>query len=364
MYRSHLVLSSFFSITLSSSDNCRDPYYSPFSSDSIWLTPIGSNAQYMDAGLFRNKSYPPNDFFSDDDYFIVTKDTDPVFPWYNQGWWGTNGNLTHCDVIGHYVNTLHFPANLSVTAFGNNNAAGILQPDNDTLILTQPLYKCNETAPILSIYAQWKGTNNGTLSIRSNGTYGGHGGSGLSAIGGTIRLGELLPNTPPISHALKLELWAHIYYYAQNPCYNWPANTCDGYHNNCPDDPIACYGGTNPYLTPGSLLAIPVNISEQLNNTLTTIPAKKILYALTYYGGYLVDDTYWNRATFCTMHGVTDEFQAYYNYSFNTSPNSPFYNDLLLIFQNLAIVINNSPTSIGGGGTPLQPLAPPLCTYN
>jgi hypothetical protein len=39
--------------------------------------------------------------------------------------------------------------------------------------------------------------------------YGAHGGSGLSAMGGSIRKGELMPNTGAIAHALKLELWAH-----------------------------------------------------------------------------------------------------------------------------------------------------------
>jgi len=42
------------------------------------------------------------------------------------------------------------------------------------------------------------------------------GGSGLSSFGGAIRLGELLPGAPPIQHALKLELFAHAYYF-----FNW-----------------------------------------------------------------------------------------------------------------------------------------------
>lgn len=63
---------------------------------------------------------------------------------------------------------------------------------------------------------------------------------------------------------------------------------------------------------------------------------------------------------------MTDEFQAYYNYSFNASPgdsSAAWYNDLLSIFQALSIVTNNGPNSIGGGGQPLQPLAPPFCNY-
>jgi hypothetical protein len=31
-----------------------------------------------------------------------------------------------------------------------------------------------------------------------------------------------------------------------------------------------------------------------------------------------------------------------------------------VILANLAVVTNNGPLSIGGGGSPLQPLAPPI----
>ncbi len=38
-----------------------------------------------------------------------------------------------------------------------------------------------------------------------------------------------------------------------------------------------------------------------------------------------------------------------------------FYNDLIAIFQSLQVVINNSNSTVGGGGTPLGPIAPPIC---
>ena len=49
-------------------------------------------------------------------------------------------------------------------------------------------------------------------SIFGDGIGGAHGGSGLSSIGGSIRLGELLPGAPPIPHALKIELGNWWYY--------------------------------------------------------------------------------------------------------------------------------------------------------
>jgi len=301
----------------------------------------------------------PKSFFSDDDYFIATTANDPQVPWFNQGWWGEPGGTAHCNITGSYVGLLHFPANLTVTAFDNNNAAAILQPDNDTLVLTQPLYVCTPRAAILSILDT---SIHGRTSIRGNGTWGGHGGSSLSAIGGTIRRGELLPGSGPIRHALKLELFAKDYYYDKAPGFLWPALNCDGYAFACSENPN-CYGGKNIFLSPGSLLAIPLNVSASIAGKMKTEPATSLLWTLTNYGGYLVDDTYYTRGTICTEHGVTDEFKSAWGYSFNALPGDDFYADLLLVFQNLWIVTNNGPYSIGGGGSPLQPLAPPICNY-
>jgi hypothetical protein len=301
----------------------------------------------------------PKDFFSDDDYFIPTTAADPQVDWFSQGWWGNPSGEAHCNITGSLVGKLNFPAELTVTEFGNNNAAAILQPDNDTLVLTQPLYVCTPGAPVLSILDK----QHGTTSIRGNGTWGGHGGSSLSAIGGTIRKGELLPGSGPITHALKLELFAHEYYYSQPPGYVWPALNCDGYAFDCKGNSFGCYGGNNSLLSPGALLAVPPNVSSLVAAQMKTQPGKSILWTLTNFGGYLVDDTYWYRGTICTEHGVTDEFQAAWGFPFNANPGDMFFDDLLLIFQSLAVVANNGPNTIGGGGAPLQPLAPPFCNY-
>ena len=113
----------------------------------------------------------------------------------------------------------------------------------------------------------------------------------------------------------------------------------------------------------GALLAIPTNVFPTLNQSLATAPARALLWTLTYYGGYLVDDTYHNRGTICLEHGATDEFLAAWGYDFNARVNTsnPFYDDMLHLFQALQIVVNNSPKTIGGGGAELQPPPPPFC---
>ncbi len=130
---------------------CRDARKWPFLSTSIWNTPIGSDAVFHDPGIFRPPFPLPNDFFSDDDYFIVTSSNDPPTPWYNQGWWGSPSGEAHCNITGNFVRNISFPANLTVTMFGNNNAAALLQPDNHSIINTQPLYRCKPGLPVLSI---------------------------------------------------------------------------------------------------------------------------------------------------------------------------------------------------------------------
>ena len=205
---------------------CRDAQKWPFLSTSIWNTPIGSGAVFHDPGIFRSPFPLPKHFFSDDDYFIMTSATDPPTPWYNQGWWGYPRDEAHCNITGKFLRNISFPYNVTVTGFNNNNAAAILLPDNHSIINTQPLYRCYPGSPVLSrLFDERVGKDD---ILFSNGTYGAHGGSGLSSIGGTIRLGELLPDAPPIQHALKLQLNGPTYYYDQRPGYVWPALHCDG----------------------------------------------------------------------------------------------------------------------------------------
>ena len=212
--------------------------------------------------------------------------------------------------------------------------------------------------------------------LLGNGTSGAHGGSQLSSLGGTIRLGELLDTTGPIPHALKIELVASQYFWWQvnvtnySSCWRWPARTCDGYAP-------ARYRGTNPQLQPGSLLAVGVADAARVAQNLTTVPGKKILAAMRDYGAYVVDDIGASAegAAFCAEHDVIGEVLTKFGWDIRyaddagnalpainaTNNASVLYRDLLSIFQAISNVVNSGPDSIGGGGRPLVPLAPPLC---
>jgi hypothetical protein len=95
----------------------------------------------------------------------------------------------------------------------NNNAMGVLLADNVTIVQMQPAYRCisGGSSPLLARFGN--GSADGcpqqfpnVTSIFGDGALGSHGGSGLSGVGGTIRLHELLNTTGPIPHALKIEL--------------------------------------------------------------------------------------------------------------------------------------------------------------
>lgn len=362
--------------------NCRDPLRQPFASTSIWNTPIGSNALLKPARLFSGsprRPLPPR-FHCDQDWFVTTQASDPLVAVHA-------GYFANCSVQGPVVGKMQLPHAFVTDCGPNNNAAAILQPDGRTLLQFQPIYRGEAGGPVMG----WFKPNNGTgplipgagdtchgqdCDIRGNGTSGAHGGSQLSSLGGTVRVGELLPNTGPIAHALKLELVASQYFWWQanvtnySTCWRWPARTCDGY---APQR----YGGTDPDLQPGSLLAVDAVSAKQLQRNVSTVPGRKLLAALRDYGGYIVDDIGSARegAAFCAEHDVIAEVKRHYGWDIRysdaagnalpainaTNNASAFYWDLVAIFRALSIVVNNRPQSIGGGGHSRVPPPPPLC---
>ena len=289
---------------------------------------MGTGAIYVPAGI------QPSYFLeTDDEILIVTAATDPTRPDFAPGAWGP-GRCTGTQPLG----TLIIPDSLVVPdAVGTdtpNNASAFLMPDGRTIEQLEPLARCTAGG---SVYGwMWP-----TVDITGDGILGSHGGSSLSAIGGSIRLGELLGDAP-IPHALKMELWAQLYYFysAQRPGFRWPASTADS-------GASTFYGGTNPQLMNGSLLAIPPGVTPQSLGITSTV-GMKIFTALQNYGAYIVDDTAWNATALCAETGVDQQVLTSLGYNMNASA-GPFFDDMMRILPTLAVVANNSPRSIGGG---------------
>ena len=406
-----------FATCFSGALECRDRFLEPFSSDSIWNTAIGSGAVFQHAHLFEEGDYRglPTNFHNDQDFIIRSSETDPLTAWINQGDWGRDDHCTiqhgknfgkTCGSDSEQTDTctthIRFPAKWtsasdcdgpptskgdncrSAANQANNNAMAVLLPDNETLLQMQPVYRCGfYPSPLL---ARWGNKTDGgpqrfdnLTSIFGKGTGGAHGGSGLSSIGGSIRLGELLPGSPPINHALKIEL-ANWWYYGEKQLqpktidnqgrsqYLWPATGSNAGFNPETGKSNGNYVGKNPYVAPGALLAIPKALEKQVE-VKTTI-GKKIKDAFINYGGYIVDGTGpgsdgHNMVAICMDSLINAEMRHQYKfnmaYPHGVTDGNPVYSDLLKIFRNLHAVSNNSPSSVGGGGVPLKPTKPPLC---
>jgi hypothetical protein len=255
-----------------------------------------------------------------------------------------------------------------------NGALALLQPDGHTLVQMNPVCRNDSGGPIFGDATHGEpGTFEDLYGMGRTGAYGG---SGLSALGGSIRPGEWAAGAGPFRHVLKTELWASLYYsHAQLPGqpaagYRWPAVTCDNYAFNC-SGPLhegrhRCYSGKVPQLQPGSLLAVPPAQSAT-SLGLKTDPGKKLFQALQDYGAYVVADTAWNSTSIAMQEGVTDEFAAEFGFDFEQSHDTceepdgcDWLHDVWATFGALHVVDNNRNTSGGGGGSPRTALAPPL----
>ncbi len=328
-------------ITLSQTPT-RDKFLQPFLSTSIWNMPIGSDAHYVKANIGKSRQAD-----ADQEYFFQLNDKNPWRAVYAPGAWG-EGRCTgtkYMDIALPIPDDLIIPDARNKPLYTPNNASAFLMPDGRTLVQLSPLARCEEKG---SIYG-WRYHN---VDIYGEGIGGAHFGSRLSSIGGSIRKGELI-NNKPIPHALKVVIWAekYLYYDDKIPGYRWPANGADSYA-------AERYGGTNHALVQGSLLAIPPEITQKSLN-LQTPAGKKLFDALQNYGAYVVEDSAYDAHYFAVEKGVTEEFREKYGYNFRTR-SGKFYDDFMKLFEALYIVDNNSPNSIGGGGIPRAPLAPPI----
>ncbi len=335
----------------------RDPLKWPFSANSIWNTPIGLDAAYVHAGIEKALL---RGLTVDEDVIVMRPEAQMMGIYWNSAAW--DRSKSRCPVEGALLFSAPIPHDYIVgpgtwDGLTPNSGLAVLMPDRYTIRQTQPFAHCYAGDSGTSKYAGFPDQD-----IYGPGYYGAHGGSRLSAIGGALRVGELTPDSGPIRHALKVNLFAqkNLYYDEETAGFRWPATTADG-------SASSVYGTlrTTPVVREcrmGALLALPpwINLDSL---EFETEPGRILAEAFRDYGAYVVDNTAWDVYGIITEWSpegrFKDEFHSNWGFPFReSSKNSPWGRDIDRIFLNLHVVDNNGPNSIGGGGEPRVPPAP------
>ncbi len=342
----------------------RDPLKQPFAKDSIWNMPIGSNAQFIPANLSENPgtdgwtpmpTYDPERIVFTPEAPLTQVKTSTV------GWSGGDRCVPTSEAV---IDTVPLPTDYIIINNRNNNGAAILNRDLRTISQMQPLTRCEAGG----VATAWVGFT--PVDLHGSGITGAHGGSKLSTLGGTFRLGELRPlpaGTDPYSsgmrHAIKINVDTRSALHpcsVKTDCYTWPAQSADW-------DALTYYG-SQPGLVAapvemkmGALLALAGDVDIR-NLGLKTDAAKQLAWTLQNYGAYITDDSGGAAYGFGTEEGTNgsfvEQFKADWGFEFGqrVRDGSDWVKDMQTLIKNLSVVTNNKPGSIGGGGTPRQPL--------
>ena len=325
----------------------------PFAANSPWNTPIGSGAAFESpTGPMTSQLRAPS---------IRSKDggtTSNVVTWVNVDtyshpvYYATAGDpRVLVDQPWGADEWVHIPAN-ATPAKGSDRHLHVVQPDGRTIV---EMWAVNKTATgwtagrieVVDLHGNGLGPDNGTRA------YGG------SAIGGLIRRWEVDPTDPNytdgvIRHALAVALPSGMLKYTGGPSgydangngtargYVWPATEQDY------DSPGSYYGA----IPMGSLVAIPKSVN--LDALGLSPQTRAIARALQDYGGYVTDRSGGNTFALYAEPSVPAGWL-----STVTGP-SWTTKELTAIRQQLAVVTNNGPTSVGGGGTRTVAPAPSL----
>jgi len=362
-------------VSVTTPPQVRDPLKWPFASTSIWNMPIGSNAVYVPANIpipsapdaqGINWADMPN---VDEDIIVLT----PTAPLTNivrnnVGW--NPGDRCATNNPGDLLFQLPMPSGFIVPSGPGtpNSSAVFLKPDGRTLIHTQPFARCVAGDPGTTLTDELAFP---PVDLYGDGIRGSHGGSGLSAIGGSIRLGELQPGSQGPRHALKMEFdAAQVLSRCTSPdpggdCFRWPAVNADfraeTYYGTTANPPAPSA------MKMGALLAIPAWVDLSAMD-LQSEPGRQLAWTLQNYGAYIVDNTGCQCFNIAAENGPNGSVQAQFATDYpalspmhrRVKDNTPWSNDLITLIRALHVVDNNDPASIGGGGTPRQLLAPPI----
>lgn len=322
------------------SSGSRSPYTWPFSWDSIWNIPIASTAQYASADI---KSAGSFEDAAESDYDSV----DPSFP---------TVSLPDARLASGDIGSVSVHSDPSMSADGTwNTCSAFLGSDNTSVYQGQTTELAQGGSPSFGGVADDASL---PVSITGTGITGCHGGSGLSGLGGTLTLNDLT-ESGPITHALKVTFDGFTNYSGANGGFRWPAVNADTDYS----DPSSgnYYGGSNPNVQEGSLLALPTSISP---SSFSNPTVARLARAMQDYGAYIVDTTATGSYNFSSLITNYNAWSTLDSDLCSTGCGSPssntdiFSSELDTLFQDLDVVTNNTASTPGGGAIGASRCAP------
>lgn len=342
----------------------------PGASNSAFNTPIGTSATLSAAGItfIESGTYAggvATRLRGERERIFMDKTAATATVKFNcYGWGGVSGctepDRTHASTGSTYSGAPWFadftvPMLLSYTVAddGNNNSAAWITADGANVDNAQPL--CHSTAGG-DVTCQVKSPR---TSLRGTDMGGSHYGSGLSALHGTIRYGEITNainnGLKYLSHGLKCVIDAHrFYYYAHSPGYTYIATQRDGYASP------TTYAGVNANLVPGALLTLQSGFNTSVGGgNVTTAVGSILAETIKRFGIIPIDDTTWNAVMISVEDGPAGSVHTELSglgYTLDYDPPSlaganAFYKDIKAIFEGLYIVTNATTGALGGGGS-------------
>jgi len=311
----------------------RSQYTWPFTWDSPWNMPISTSATYAATGITSTYDY------STDSYAVENNSVNPAFPTksFSDSYLGTKN--VYCDP--------------NMTGGGQwNDTCAFLDTNGDTIWQGQTLELTAGGSPSIGGVGDY--VIAGVSISNSTGIPGAHGGSSLSCLGGTLTKADLT-GTGPIPHAMKVLFNGLMYYSSAGAGYQWPAQNADGGYNSVGN--INYYGGSNPLIVEGALLALPPSINPLTRYSDPLI--QRIATAMQDYGCYICDNTASGAGNPTSVVEMNYDAAPYFNGT------GTFNSDLLLMYGDLEVVTNSTAATPGGGalGTNRRAaFAPPFAT--
>jgi hypothetical protein len=341
----------------------RDPLQQPFASSSIWNTPIGSSATYVQpTGIptylpVSGSNFTPMPGIDPEHIVLTPAAPSRTIAYSSAGWTGTSRCAATGGSNGGLPITVPVPDSYVVPSDNTNSCATFLQADGRTISQCQPLARCTAAGNGTSIIAF------ANVDLYGDGITGSHGGSGLSAYGGSIRLGELRPGQTGMRHALKINVDSVFWFaFGSSTGFRWPADRADsGFSSDYGSGNHGQYSG----MLMGALMAIPASVNLT-SLGLASTPGMQLAWTLQNYGAYIADSTGGAGFFFSAENGpagdLHTQFAADWGMAFEDRMNSNtgWTNDVNTCMNALWLVDSNTSSSIGGGGTPRQPPAPPI----